>query len=257
MHGKCFVIGLFCAEAFFSVGASEKDCQASCVSKCEEGWEEEGGKCYFFSQEHKTWVRAEEECKRDYESNLATVTDKQTGDLIKGKCKNGESIWIGARQTFESNKEGWSWADCSPWNYTSWREFYTPTSENAPFQECAFYDKPMSTIGTWRAGRCNYTAQQFRFVCSKPICKNNSITPLALASTGTSILLIILLIVLLIILLIGMVVITFKWRRREREGRKKFRVEKNDLYGLYYTAGGDRIDQGTVEIEDQNDYYAS
>ena len=131
----------------------------------------------------------------------------------------------------------------------------TPHSKSVPSTTSRC--QPLQCIGTWRAGRCNYTAQQFRFVCSKPICSNNSITTLALASTSTSILLITLLIILLIILLIVVVVITFKWRRREREGRKKFRVEKNDLYGLYYTAGGDRIDQGTVEIEDQNDYYAS
>merc|ERR1712130_908536 len=221
----------------------EEGCQNSCVSKCEDGWEEQGGKCFFFSREKRTWVGAEEMCKRKYESNLATVTDEQTGDLIKGKCKNGSSIWIGARQSFESNKASWSWADCSPWNYTSWREFYTPTSENIPWQECVFYDKPMSTIGTWRAGQCNYTAQQFRFVCSKPICSNpvrktESIT-LALASTATFILL---------ILFIILAVIIFKRRRRRKEGAKKFHVDQNDLYGLYYMPDGDRIDQGTVEF---------
>ena len=247
------MIGLFELKYFLSVDATtgeEEDCQNSCVSKCEDGWEKEGGRCYFFSQEKRTWVEAEEECKRKYESNLATVTDQRTGDFIKGKCKNGTSIWIGARQSFGSNKASWSWADCSPWNYTSWREFYTPTSENIPWQECVFYDKPMSTIGTWRAGRCNFTA--LRFVCSKPICPKavsytDSVT-LVLASTSTFILL---------VLFITLAVITFKWRRRKVEGQKKFRVEKNDLYGLYYTADGDRIDQGTVEFEDRNDNYAS
>ena len=94
-----------------------------------------------------TWVGAEEECKRSYGSHLASVTDQQTDDFIVRKIdsllKKGDALWIGARQTFDESKKGsWSWADCSPWNYTSWREFYTPDDEIG--QECVFYDKPMT-----------------------------------------------------------------------------------------------------------------
>merc|ERR1712032_249512 len=88
------------------------DCQKSCVSKCEDGWEEEGGKCYFFSQDKLTWVGAEEECKGSHGSHLASVTDQQTHDFIVRKLE--DDLWIGARQTFDESKKGsWAWADCS------------------------------------------------------------------------------------------------------------------------------------------------
>jgi len=226
--------------------AAVEDCQKSCVSECEDGWEEEGGKCFFFSQDELTWEGAEEECKRGHDSHLASVTDQQIDNFIARETKKGELIWIGARQ---SNEGIWAWNDCSPWNYTSWGDYYTPGPDNIPYQECVFFNKPMmSTIGTWRAGRCSSTAQQLKYVCSKPICSNTM--TLALTSTVASISLV------LLIVVVVMVVIIFKRRRRQKEKEKKFKVEKNDLYGLYYTDDGDRIDQRT-EFEDQNVYYVS
>ena len=59
-----------------------------------------------------------------------------------------------------------------------------------------------------------------------------------------------------LILIIIVVVIIFKWRRRVAEKQKKFKVERNDLYGLYYMDDGDQIDQRT-EFVDQNVYYVS
>ena len=79
---------------FFSVVASD----------CEAGWEENGGKCFFFSQERRTWKGAEEECKMRNGSHLASVTDQEANDFIAGKVKKGEPIWIGAKQTIESGK---------------------------------------------------------------------------------------------------------------------------------------------------------
>jgi len=73
---------------------------------------------------------------------------------------------------------------------------------------------------------------------------------LALTSSVASISLV------LLIVVVVMVVIIFKRRRRQKEKEKKFKVEKNDLYGLYYMDDGDRIDQRT-EFEDQNVYYVS
>ena len=33
------------------------------------------------------------------------------------------------------------------------------------------------------------------------------------------------------------------------------KVDRNVDYGLYYTEGGERLDQGVVEIVHTNDYY--
>ena len=59
-----------------------------------------------------------------------------------------------------------------------------------------------------------------------------------------------------LILIIIVVVIIFKVRRKQKEKQKKFKVERNDLYGLYYMDDGDQIDQRT-EFVDQNVYYVS
>ena len=178
------------------------------VANCEDGWEEEGGKCYFFSQERYTWVRAEEECKNKG-SHLASVTDQQTHDFIARRTKKGKGTWIGARQAFQTdqgtwvgadafifNKGGeesswfqrrkpfdrdnigsWAWADgCSTWKHTSWTELFNP--DGVLEYECAFLAKSIDNIETWRAAKCDKTGIQFRYVCSTTICPNvTSITP--------------------------------------------------------------------------------
>ena len=103
-------------------------------------------------------------------SHLASVTDQQTDDFIARKLKKGEAIWIGAEQTFKGNKGTWAWADgCSPWKFTSWGTNFKP--DNKSEYECALFSKNMANIPTWRAGRCDYIGQRFRYVCSKAICK--------------------------------------------------------------------------------------
>ena len=161
--------------------ASESDCEKNCVPKCEKGWEEEGGKCYFFSEDEWTWVRAEEDCKRDHGWHLASVTDKQTNDFIAKHLTASYPFWIGARQTFESDKASWAWADgCSHWNYTSWARPGWPKNYNADGvaeQECAFLEKPAGTGygARWVAVKCDDPKRKFKFVCSTPICPNEPI----------------------------------------------------------------------------------
>ena len=114
------------------------NCGDECAPKCEDGWEEKEGKCYYFSQDVLTWVEAEEEC-RSHGSHLASVTSQKADDFLAMKCKKGKSFWIGARQTFDSDNRGsWSWADgCSPWKYTSWGANFKP--DNKSGYECALF----------------------------------------------------------------------------------------------------------------------
>ena len=209
------------------------------------------GKCFFFSQDQRTWLAAEEECQRK-SSHLASISGKENNDFIASKLESlldmGEAIWIGARQTFDGPVNGsWEWSDCSQWGFTSWNENFNYNPDNVQWQECAFYDKPVSNIRTWRAGRCNSTEQQFRYVCSKTICSDMTMIVI-LVTAITSILL---------ILLIAVAVIIFKRKRKQRDVKTNFVVDGNELYGLYYTADGDRIDQGIVEVQDRNYYYRS
>ena len=36
---------------------------------------------------------------------------------------------------------------------------------------------------------------------------------------------------------------------------EKFEMDESPIYGLYYFAGGGKIDQGKSEVVDKNDYY--
>ena len=219
------------------------DCESNCVSECEDGWEENRGKCYFFGQEKWTWVGAEEECKRDHDSHLASVTDQQTDYFIASELMTGGSsvpMWIGARQTFESNFEGrWAWADgCSPWNYTSWGDNFNP--DGVLERECVFFEKLAGqNIARWNAGKCDSLG--FRYVCSKSICSNdNSIT--TTTSSPIIIALCYIISILTILLIASLAILTFKKRRAE--GARQIKTEQNSLYGQDYNAEGERIDQG-------------
>ena len=230
-------------------------------SNCEDGWEENGGKCYFFGHEEdkQTWKGAEEECKMRNGSHLSSVTDQQTDDFIARKLRKGESMWIGAKQTFESNKGSWAWADgCSPWSW-SWADGYNPDDKLE--YECAFLEKSIANSVGWRASKCDDTRRQLRYVCSTSICSDgNRLTPAVdpktivdncncnCKCTATAIAIGLLAIVLL--LLIAVAVLTFKLKKN----RKRERGE-NGLYGLYYNADGERFDQRYAYAEDRNDYY--
>ena len=66
-------------------------CEASCIVSCPEGWESYGNRCYFWSEEEKTWSDAEEECKKSG-SHLASVPNH---DVHKYMHDKAEEQWIG------------------------------------------------------------------------------------------------------------------------------------------------------------------
>ena len=45
--------------------------------------------------------------------------------------------------------------------------------------------------------------------------------------------------------------------KKIRAGRRMVKEDVNDIYGLYYTAGGERMDESTVEVKDENPYYGT
>ena len=70
---------------------------------------------------------------QDLSSSAALyVTDQQTDEFLARNCKKGKSIWIGARQTFDSdNKGSWGWADgYTPWKFTSWMGNFKPDNKS-------------------------------------------------------------------------------------------------------------------------------
>uniref|UniRef100_A0A3Q4I0B1 C-type lectin domain-containing protein n=1 Tax=Neolamprologus brichardi TaxID=32507 RepID=A0A3Q4I0B1_NEOBR len=80
--------------------------------KCEEGWEQHGGKCYYFSISKSSWNMSREECRA------------KRGDLVKIESReeqDEDKFWIGLT---DSAVEGrWLWVDGSQLNQslTFWR----------------------------------------------------------------------------------------------------------------------------------------
>ena len=85
------------------------NCEDSCVVSCPSGWEREGDRCYFWSEEEKNWFEAEEACERQV-GHLASVTSQEVHNHIKGKQI---TAWIGG--TDMNNEGAWLWTDCSDW----------------------------------------------------------------------------------------------------------------------------------------------
>uniref|UniRef100_A0A3P9BQF2 C-type lectin domain-containing protein n=1 Tax=Maylandia zebra TaxID=106582 RepID=A0A3P9BQF2_9CICH len=75
-------------------------------SKCEEGWEHHGGKCYYFSTNKSSWTKSRDEC-RAKGGDLAFL-ERRVRELMK---EGEDKFWIGLT---DSAVEGrWLWVDGS------------------------------------------------------------------------------------------------------------------------------------------------
>ena len=137
------------------------NCEASCVVSCPSGWEREGDRCYFWSNDWndwKNWFDAEETCKR-HGGHLASVTDQNIHDYMRNRA--GVDRWIGG--FLGSQERNWLWTDCSEWDFDSvWME----GEPNHDYEKCVEYSSWDGFTG-WNNDNCDKTN---KFVCSKRIC---------------------------------------------------------------------------------------
>ena len=130
-------------------------CEASCIVSCPEGWESYGNRCYFWSEEKKTWSDAEEECKKSG-SHLASVPNHEVHKYMQDKA---EEQWIGG--FFDQETETWVWTDCSAWNYNpGWGQGKLMKSSS----DCLRY----SFDEDWEDVMCFHSYP--KFVCSTKVC---------------------------------------------------------------------------------------
>nr|XP_046274097.1 immune-related, lectin-like receptor 4 isoform X4 [Scatophagus argus] len=112
-------------------------------SKCPQGWELFGGRCYRFSTHISPWEKARNEC-RSQGGNLVQIDSRMEQSFlmqkVSEKMNNPEDMfWIGLTDSVEEGR--WLWVDGSPLN-TSLTFWYNTepdnwTDEDPDGEDCA------------------------------------------------------------------------------------------------------------------------
>ena len=106
--------------AVTSINLSGSDCSGDkCVESCEEGWEENGDHCYFWSNDTKSWTDAEDFCQKEG-GHLASVASNATQKYMDQRYRKGLGgvVWLGGNDIEEES--AWKWTDCSHWEVEFW-----------------------------------------------------------------------------------------------------------------------------------------
>ncbi|KAL3984231.1 transmembrane protein [Sarotherodon galilaeus] len=84
--------------------------------KCEGGWEQHGGKCYYFSISKSSWKQSRDEC-RAKEGDLVKIDSREEQSFLERRLRDvmtevKDKFWIGLTDSAEEGR--WVWADGSP-----------------------------------------------------------------------------------------------------------------------------------------------
>ena len=126
---------------------------------CEEGWEENGKHCFYWSTENKTSNDAEDFCW-NRSGHLASVTTNYTNNYIKNKLglmrtlklTLTNALWIGG--TDEEEEEVWKWTDSSPWGFSDWLNNEPNNFGFWDGQDCLAYSNMPGDRYKWRDHSC-------------------------------------------------------------------------------------------------------
>uniref|UniRef100_A0A671XE43 C-type lectin domain-containing protein n=1 Tax=Sparus aurata TaxID=8175 RepID=A0A671XE43_SPAAU len=137
--------------------------------KCQEGWEQNGPQCYYFSTVKLTWEQARERCRRDG-ADLVKIESEDEQTLRDKMTEPEDKFWIGLT---DSVTEGtWLWTDGTPLNksLTFWSkgepdDWKGVNNENVDGEDCVrMGEKSGSHLKCWFDKFC--TAPQKR-ICEK------------------------------------------------------------------------------------------
>ncbi|XP_072845255.2 killer cell lectin-like receptor subfamily B member 1A [Pogona vitticeps] len=84
-----------------------KDCKL-----CPQNWKLYKGKCYWVSQERKSWTQSQDDC-RAKNSTLPVIQDVDQTTFIKNITQKSTSYWLGLVAEY-SERWIWKWTDGSP-----------------------------------------------------------------------------------------------------------------------------------------------
>lgn len=142
------------------------DSENKCVETCDEGWEENGGRCFFWGREMKNWIAAEDFC-REEGGHLATVNTDATMDFLFESMKTNNIaswVWIGGSDIEEEGV--WKWADSTPWEDKFWAPGEPSNAGNN--EDCIYLQNPGYKLNRkFNDWTCS---KESHFLCSKKKC---------------------------------------------------------------------------------------
>ncbi|XP_019223010.1 C-type lectin domain family 4 member E-like [Oreochromis niloticus] len=142
-------------------------------SKCEEGWEQHGGKCYYFSTSKSSWNKSRDDC-RAKGGDLVKIDSREEQEFLWKKVRrmmtdHEDKFWIGLTDSAEQGR--WLWVDGSPLNksLSYWND---SGPDNWPEDDCVLMgDKGDRYLKSWSDASCKVS---HRSICEKPAAKGQN-----------------------------------------------------------------------------------
>uniref|UniRef100_A0A3P8QRV6 C-type lectin domain-containing protein n=1 Tax=Astatotilapia calliptera TaxID=8154 RepID=A0A3P8QRV6_ASTCA len=136
-------------------------------SKCEEGWEHHGGKCYYFSTNKSSWTKSRDDC-RAKGGDLVKIDSREEQEFLRKKVRrimkdHEDKFWIGLTDSAEQGR--WLWVDGSPLNesLSYWKD---TEPDNWGEDDCVMMgDKGDRYQKSWSDTSCKVSR---RSICEKP-----------------------------------------------------------------------------------------
>ncbi|XP_035263213.1 C-type lectin domain family 6 member A-like [Anguilla anguilla] len=127
---------------------------SSVPNPCPQGWAQFSSKCYYFSNEAKTWTDSYSDCvKRG--ADLVIIESEEEQRFINKQIKN--LTWIGL--SYSAVRGYWLWVNGTPLQKGFWRSG-EPDDENGFY--CALFFPLRGTNNAWDAFDCS---RKLNFIC--------------------------------------------------------------------------------------------
>jgi len=125
---------------------------------CPDGWVEDSGSCYEFSQEEKNWRDATRHC-RNNGAHLVSIGSQEEHDFVFQNIDTW--VWTGGHNLEGRSPPKWTWSDRTPWDYECW--FNINNQNSGKFKGI---DTCVMTFSVFAAVPCDQR-KRLRFVCEK------------------------------------------------------------------------------------------